>query len=576
MEKLERTASLIRFVFHAPSPLTSTVAILVVSIIAGVLIFPETNFLIKLYYLTFLFLLPTIISAVISKPFAELLKGLLYLRRSFLLALLSLVFLAIITFGVKLLTNNLAVSLILGCSSILWLRHVVIVSISNSSHLRSLPASISQPLLGLSASFVIFEFTPRELIIAILTLVIFLVSAFSFIELAKLRFKKNYNINALDLLKATLAHFTTNSLELERFFETRKEELNAEIDILCFRSARSKELKAVVVVPEKVHPGPFGKLCGSDLPSKLQAELSYPLFVLHSCSTHDYNPATSKECFKIATALKEAISEISEYSSSTSQHVAHSSNTAIVSAQYFNDALLLVCSFEKPVDDIEEEVGNRIISMVGSEKIIVADSHNYVVPNAPALELDLALSSELIEAARKVYLKVGKQKSNELKVGVGLRNVSTPELGALGIRALVVEVNGQKTGYIIFDGNGMLKDTRAKLKSAILDSGILDAVELLTTDNHAVNLTMHGFNPIGSSGMDYTNITKEVIQEAVNDLEEVEVANAKKAIKINVAGRGSALKLTSTINSTISLLKILFPVIVIVTALVCAIVIIYL
>jgi predicted neutral ceramidase superfamily lipid hydrolase len=84
---------------------------------------------------------------------------------------------------------------------------------------------------------------------------------------------------------------------------------------------------------------------------------------------------------------------------------------------------------------------------------------------------------------------------------------------------------------------------------------------------------MHGFNPVGYSGLDYTNIVKEVIQEAVNNLEDIEVGSAKKAIKINIVGKGSTLKLTSTIYSTISLLKILFPATMIVMGLVCAIVI---
>ncbi|MDI6856667.1 MAG: DUF2070 family protein, partial [Candidatus Thermoplasmatota archaeon] len=120
---------------------------------------------------------------------------------------------------------------------------------------------------------------------------------------------------------------------------------------------------------------------------------------------------------------------------------------------------------------------------------------------------------------------------------------------------------------VVFDGNGMLIEVRAKLKASVLETGLLDALELLTTDNHAVNLTMHGFNPVGSSVIDYTNVIKDVIQEAVSDLEAAEVASAKKAVEINVAGRGSTSKLTSTINSTISIVKILFPFTMIVTGL---------
>ncbi|MDI6887806.1 MAG: DUF2070 family protein [Candidatus Thermoplasmatota archaeon] len=567
MSDLEKTTKLIKYIFRAPNPKFSVLGILIFSSLATLLLFPELNNLLKLYYFTVIFLLPSILSGLISKPLADVLKGELYFRRAYLISLISLAILTTITITIKILTQELVVGLIIGYSSIIWFRHVVLVSISNSSHLRSLPASLSQSLLGLFALHLVFEFTAREFTIAISNIIIFLVSAFSFIELAKLKFKKAYNVNALDLLKATIAHFTNNSLALERFFEAGKEELEAALNVLCFRSAKNKKLKAVVIVPENVHPGPFGKLCGSDLPAKLEVQqLDCPLFVFHSCSTHDYNPATSNECFKIATALKETISKASDYSSLCSKYIVGSSGNVTVSAQYFNDCLLLICSFEKPVDDIEPSVASRLTSVLNDKRAVVVDSHSSVAQNAATLELDSELLPELIDAAQKVYLEA-KCKEDKLRLGVALRYVDTAELGASGIRALVVEAGGQKTGYVVFDGNGMLIGVRAKLKASVLETGLLDALELLTTDNHAVNLTMHGFNPVGSSVIDYTNVIKDVIQEAVSDLEAAEVASAKKAVEINVAGRGSTSKLTSTINSTISIVKILFPFTMIVTGL---------
>ena len=57
--------------------------------------------------------------------------------------------------------------------------------------------------------------------------------------------------------------------------------------------------------------------------------------------------------------------------------------------------------------------------------------------------------------------------------------------GDLGIQVLVVEVAGQRTAYVLIDGNNMAEGVRDTLLDSILT--ITDNAEVMTTDSHVVN-----------------------------------------------------------------------------------------
>src|SRR2546427_622670 len=70
---------------------------------------------------------------------------------------------------------------------------------------------------------------------------------------------------------------------------------------------RAPERIVALLVATHAHPGPFGRVGGSDLPAKLRAALgdvSPVVMVPHGPSTHDYNPSTSNEVMKIAATVR--------------------------------------------------------------------------------------------------------------------------------------------------------------------------------------------------------------------------------------------------------------------------------
>jgi putative membrane protein len=74
-------------------------------------------------------------------------------------------------------------------------------------------------------------------------------------------------------------------------------------------------------------------------------------------------------------------------------------------------------------------------------------------------------------------------------------------MGPGGITAVVVKVGGQKTAYVVIDGNNMVSGLREHILGALRSVGFDDA-EVFTTDTHAVNaviLSDRGYHPVGEA-----------------------------------------------------------------------------
>jgi len=549
LEATEKTARLMRFVFSSPKSWKTGVLIIVFSIVFGLIVTTEKSLLNIIKYSILIFAFPAFLSGILSKPLAESFGGLLYLRRSMLLSFVCLLIIGFISIT-GFLFNKISISLIFGYSSVIWLRHIVLLGTSNSKHTRSFPASVTQTLFGFTGFY--FIFPNPEIILWFLFTAIFFVSAVLLVETAKIPMKKSFGFNGLELMKDALAHLTDGSFELESFFEANGEEIDAEVGVISFRNKKGV-IKAAVVVPG-IHPGPFGSLGGSNLPSKIASNFDYPVFVLHSASTHDLNPVSSEQCSKIADAVRFCVKE-ADYVSGGSKFIKKSSKSEIFT-QFFGNALLIMHSPLKPTDDVDEETGKTVVLKAGGNAFFV-DSHNCLEKGADSVVFGSSVSEDIIRLAENAVSSAKENRANSMKVGVSSKKILSDDVGEAGVMALVAEANSQRTAYVLWDGNNMLKGVRETIAEKL--RGVVDDSVILTTDNHSVNLTMDGFNPVGSSSKNIGSVSRDVVKEAVNNLEEVDVGNGSRTIRIKVAGRGNTKKLTDTVNSTMSILKYAAP-----------------
>lgn len=573
-KSVEQTASIMEHLFRAPKPVKLVLPILLVSLLAGMTVSYDLNDVYQTLFINGIMLLalPAFVSGLLSTPLATILGGRFYLRRSILLSFLTLLLIA----GVMVLfwlVNWLFSAgvpftevLIFAYCAIIWLRHLSLVTTSNSNHLKSLPASLIQSVLGLAMIAVFFPpFGIIEIILAVMTLIIFLVSVILLTEVANAPLRRTFGINGLTLVRYSLDHITEGgdegAREVEAFFNSFSEKVDAHIGLVSFK--KGDFVKAIMTVPS-LHPGPFGLLGGSDLPMKLadsQKDSCKAVLAPHGAATHDLNPSTSREKEKIAQCVKKMLKGV-KYSNRAGEFIRISDSMDVCAQMFGNGILLVHTSSPKPTDDVDYATGNSVREDVkartGCDTLFI-DSHNCAKRGSGAIYFGTKESYHLIDLAGRSAKSAQEAVTEGVNAGYAQKTGYDPEkgIGGMGIQVLVVQSGNQKATYILFDGNNMVAGLREEILAAVKD--IVDEAEVLTTDNHAVNATIGGFNPVGMR-MDHAHLVadaKNLVSKAVADLESVSVGFKTGFVRdIRVFGHENVARLSSILNSTMAILKI--------------------
>lgn len=577
-ESHAETTRIARRLFVSPPPRRMVIPIIAFSIMESYLLFYPTLDVIRVMWGGLVIGVPAFIAAFATVPLANRLGGRMYFRRSFLL-----VFIGLMLIGAFQLVAVVALSLysifggfpypdrihrvvILGYGAVLWTREVILSATSNSKHLHSLPAASLQPALGLLGLALLLRLSIEDIVLALAVYLLFFATAVGYAEIAKRPLLRAFGVDGLKLLRSTLDHYTepeaSGIAELESFFDSISVTARARIGGLAFRVG--KALKAVFVAPT-VHPGPMGYISGSDLPSKIArdlADLTPNILVGHGPTTHDENPATTAEVRKIAEAVRRAVSS-AEYGVPAGRSTRAMYKRATALAQAFGDVVLIVASFApQPTDDIDSATGHAAVQearLLGARDAIFVDAHNCLEPGVGLTLFGSQRSHEIIEAAKAATEAALKVPKDAVRVGYGFRRgFATPDqgIGARGIEALVIEAGGQKTAYVLFDGNNMVPGVRDAVRARI--ATLVQESEAMTTDNHSVNLTMDGFNAVGAV-LDEATILVQVeaaVRNAIENLEAADVAAYTAEIpEFRMFGPQSASRLTTTINSTLAVLR---------------------
>ncbi|MEM4161147.1 MAG: DUF2070 family protein, partial [Thermoplasmata archaeon] len=557
-ESMEETAKFSRYLFTAPEPYITVPVIFILSLLLGVLFFyPETNML--LYAIT-IFFFPALLTGFLTKLFVELMGGRMYLRRSFLLVLLSLFLPLLFGTVARLLSLFVAVkmhyALYAGIASIGFLRHFVCYGIGVPSHLRA--GILSGLHVGLSAVplFLLFPRQPEHLLIFGISTLLFIIASILFLETVSYPMKRFFGVKGGALVKPLLDHLTErtpeSASELEEFLNSISAEVNVYVGVV---GIKTKAADVLVLVPA-VHPGPFSMIGGGDLPRKAREEIKgwKHLMVPHGSATHDFNLSRSAECKKVARFGEKLAGEI-KFSAEGSEFVRVCRKNFSVCAQFFGDTVLVVAtSAPQPTDDIDYPTGMHAIRSAQkyAEKVVFADAHNCLVKGSGAVRLGMERAETLLEnvesavksaAEKKGRLRAGFAETREFKLEEGI--------GPSGIQVLCVECRGKKNAYVLIDGNNMVPGLREKILEEI--KGLVDDAEVMTTDNHIVNATFGGFNPVGMK-VEHEKLVRAVdalVQKAIENLSEAEAGgNAGILRKLRVFGHETAPRLTTVMNTT--------------------------
>ena len=593
MTSTDRVINLTRFLKVLPKTEISVFSIIALSFILGGIAFlidPTPTHTLVMDFISggtsgvLIFGLASIISGFLTQTWVNSFKEFkMKLKQGMFLSLICMFFsqlIYVIGCGISnLFQINLILNFIIfGCALIFLIRTIIIRATTNIKLFNSSLIGGIQPIFTLALLIIISFFTTSLDNIGFFTIFgitikvlissfILILAIYSFISIIESPMKNNLGIGALELLSLFLSHLTQGSTEMEHAFEEIGEPIDTLVGFTSFKK-KNGEIKSLFISP-CVHPGPLGVIGGSNMPTFLAETFDFFTIVSHGPSTHDFNPVSKKELDKIELTIKEGLKDINYYDSA-SEFFRVKSKKADVGVQFIGDDLILFLTLAPHgFDDIEFGVGLALIneakSKCKSENIVVVDCHNSFLGEKGRVLAGNKEVFDLMDAIDKIETK----KQYPIKVGCNFNPMSdfTKEegIGFSGVKTLVIEVNNQKTAYVVFDGNNMLIGYRAKLIDAIMNLDIVDEVEVMTTDTHMVNTFAGGHNPVGTyRGEDTIEYACNSVKEAVKDLEPVSAGcNVCKIENLKTFGPSNTTELISTISSIAAVSKLAAPLILI-------------
>ena len=599
-EPTSRTQALSKYLYRAPEPKYVAPFILIFSLLFGLLIKFDLE---GLTYGFFLLALPAYLSALLSTPLVEAFGGKFYYRRSFFTSFIGLLIIGLVLISGTLCDSLIVVNwkflVIYGYSIVLSMLYLVIRTTCLNYHRYSFIVSSAQSFFVLIMHFLLSLndlgfleennfISLQESSFGILSSLVLFIASLLFVEIVNAPLRTDVGINGTDLMAFFLSYMIEGTKEIESLFVPLQEEYHIPFSIMAIRKSRTayeknemtneienemnmkngeitppaKPFHALIIAPS-VHPGPLGTIGGGNLPQKLAEplfDLADHILVPHGAATNDDNPATTEECEKIVNAVREAALGLREedFSGDVSRIQSKSTDTTLHLLRFGSRGLVI----SEPMPFVSDDLSLSIFKGIYWEAkyrdiddIMLIDAHNNSKRGANPVQLGDRISVEIEEIfAELCDMEVNMQ---ELKMGFGssIPDRGVNGLGPTGVQTIIIRDHEKDLGLVLFDGNNMQAEIRERLRTEA--EKVVDRVIIMTADNHIVNATLGGYNPIGENCVadDLTPAMMRSLEQALDDVGESEAAIKSGRIDgINILGFGNTNRLVATINSTVAVI----------------------
>ena len=548
-----RLGQLTRYIFTAPSWKRSLFLIIILGFLidgAGVRAWVILPFSALPFSGTLAFTIPAIAAFALTKPIIEYNGKTMTWNRSALLALSCTVFGVIITFialasSVTLIPLFYAISL----GFVFGLRLFVLVAIADYRVPRMIIPAFTQSAVGILAGMLLFS--PSFALFALVLHVVFGLGFAILIWMIERPLQRAFKIRGLAFINAFIAHMTDGSKGMEDFFREIGEEIFVPQVSFFFRRVNEK---AVIFTVPNLHPGPMGEIGGGNLPKVLHDNFEEETLVAHGCATHDFNLVSEGEINKVIDALQRSRHDIA-YTGVAGRSGRLTLGSVQILFQRFGDSVLLVTTRSpQRTEDLDFSVGMTIMAEGHRwfPHVAVVDAHNCMTDLSSPVLLATLTATEYQQVSLEAMDKCRTTPLYPFRIGV--THLTLPfgreqGFGDLGVQVLVVEVDGQRTAYVLIDGNNMVKGVREVLLEQILT--VVDYAEVMTTDTHVVN-TITGKNPVGMHvpAPEFLPFVMQALEAAIGNLAASEVAGSTAHCEhIVVFGSNRISQLASTVNA---------------------------
>jgi putative membrane protein len=422
---------------------------------------------------------------------------------------------------------------LIGYGAILTLRFIVISATSNSAKWRQITSALLQPILCIVLFLGFWAVTSNSITqqvfpYAILAPIISYVAVYLFLLSLDRLGKSSFGLPAMTFFRAFILNWVTDdNAPLEKHLEVTGQDADISVSFIKFDADKPK---AAIIVP-LVHPGPFKNIGSSLLPSMLKHDYQTE-FGCDACTPlgilgHELDLASQAQNKKIVAEVLKQAKQAATFPTAT-PFVKATSGCATACCQIFGDTALIALTMAPlTTEDLPQELGRMVTEeakRLGLKHAIIVNEHNALDDANADMQQHL---DELRGAAFECLKKAVAQPTKVFKVGSATAYPSEftekMGMGTGGITAIAVEVETQKTVYVVIDGNNMIPHLREKILSALIGVGF-DECEVFTTDTHAVSalVTGHrGYHPVGDA-MNHDVLIKyivDVAQKAASNVE---------------------------------------------------------
>jgi putative membrane protein len=458
---------------------------------------------------------------------------------------------------------------LLGFAVVLTLRSLVFTATSTASRGRQVLSTLIQPALCITV-FLIFWVTyignlawQVYLFVVASPIIGFIAVSVLLSSIDRLG-KSTYSLPALSLFRAFILNWVSDqNAPLEKHLEEMGKDEDIKVTLLKFDASKPK---AAIIVP-LVHPGPFKNIGSSLLPSLLkqgyEKEFGCAACIPLGILGHELDLASQAQNHKIVSQVITS-ARFQSTVGLASPFVRVTESFATASCQIFGDIMFLSFSLApKTTEDLPQELG-RIVSeeakKYGLKKAVIVNTHNSI-NNIVDIEEHL---DSLQKAAFKCLQKAIAKPTKPFMVGAA---TVFPEeftlkagMGTGGITAVVIQVERQKTVYVVIDGNNMISGLREELLESLASLGF-DESEVFTTDTHAVSALVtgrRGYHPVGEV-MDRELLIRfigEVAKKAESNLEVCNAGCIQFIVpQVRVIGEEQLNSITTLVDKAISKTK---------------------
>ena len=422
----------------------------------------------------------------------------------------------------------------LSCGIIVAYIYILLAVLSDVSQLKLFLLSFSQPVLILLLHSIMihtflgvdpFTILAYFLGFVVIGLISYALGRWFFFSIESVG-KDLLGYGSVVLLKAFLDAFVLDKIgSLEKLLEVIAVRSDVEVRTLSFKSEHQR---GVVVAP-LIHPGPFGDLGSSKLPTGLAVQFLkdriFPV-IFHTPTTHDKDLVRTKDCDRVMQTIYSMVGN--EDTTRATPLIVKKRGAITIDCQIFDDTPLIVITRSPlPTEDLPDFVNEICMKKIlesGYFDGVVVDAHNVVDPTYTALsDQD---KNDLEDAVSEALREAKCQEKGNIRAGfanIKLEGYSGREgIGDGGIMVTVIEVNNQKSAYISVDANNMVVGLREKIQNVLRQSGY-DFSEITTTDTHVIASHSSGeaYFPLGKA------IPEDILIEKM--LAAVKEADSKKA-----------------------------------------------